>query len=282
MGNDIFKENNQNKNEEIEEKQEIERQKIERQKIENERNQKFLKDIEKIFDWFLSKNSFQIFDSIDDVLAIYDNEDENITNYYFYKYFPHIKDNSLLISNYSHNFSMDILCAIYCTTDLTIDIFMDNKFILRQSIPAGNYYMSKCGPILISKLDSWPILKIVSENPGKIHFVYGIFSINLRNFIRNNVFYTSYVKNNKNVEDLAYKHGRIYLNDDAIKIKKIEKKEGRKIIKIPEFYLKTEEYSKMLANKVTENIKDELLEVAMHPDRLESFMSIDEIKLYLR
>ena len=81
---------------------------------------------------------------------------------------------------------------------------------------------------------------------------------------------------------MAYKHGRIYLNDDAIKIKKIEKKEGRKIIKIPEFYLKTEEYSKMLANKVTENIKDELLEVAMHPDRLESFMSIDEIKLYLR
>jgi hypothetical protein len=276
MGNNIFKEHIDNENSENNENNLIKKTEV---KV---KNLELLKNIEEIFDSFLNKKSFQIFNSIEEVPTF------NTEKYFFYKYFPNIKDNILLISNYSHNFSIDILCAIYCTTDLKIDIYMDKKFITRQYIPAESYFMPICGPILISKLDRWPIIRILTENPGKIHFVYGFFSEELREFVRNNIFYTSFIQNNKNIEELLYKDGKIYLDKESkemteIKeIKEKEKKEGRIIIKIPEFYLNTEEFRKILANKVTENIREELLEIAMNPNRLESFMTIDEIKLYLR
>ena len=72
--------------------------------------------------------------------------------------------------------------------------------------------------------------------------------------------------------------GKVYLEKEAKDIKKNEKN----IIKIPEFYLNTDEYRQILANKITNEIKEELLQVAMHPNRLEYFMSIDEVKLYLK
>jgi len=269
MGNDIFKENSEIQ-ENIEEKK-GEEQLEEEQIIQN--NLKMSEFIKEIFDCFLNKKSFQIYESLEEVPQF------DTKPYNFYKYPTEVReDNTLLLSNYSYNFSMDILCAIYCKKPIEINIYIDKYFITRQHIPANSYFMPRCGPILISNLKYWPVIKVLTKDPGQIQLVYGVFSKDFKKYVKNNIFYTSYIKNKDQVNDLVYYKERIYLNEESEIIRKENKS---KIIKIPEFYLNTEEYKQILANKVSDEIREELVAVAMHPDRLESFLSVDEIKIYL-
>jgi hypothetical protein len=232
--------------------------------------QDFLKD-------FLDKNSLEIYDNID-------NFDFNQYSkpYIFYKYFPTINySNYILLSNYSYTYSMDVLCAIYCTTELEIGIKIDNKIVCRQKIPANSYFLPLCGPLFICSLNFWPDIKILSKEHGKIHFVYCFFNEKLMKFTKNNILYSSFF-NNEEVKDILYKEGHFYIGKEATELIKKLKENKENMIKIPEFYLNTENYTKYLANKVSNDIREELLEIAMNPNRLESFMSIDEIKIYLK
>lgn len=53
------------------------------------------------------------------------------------------------------------------------------------------------------------------------------------------------------------------------------------VIILPHVYTFCEKYRKYLAQKTSDMIRDELLEVVMHPDNLFLFLSVDEVKQYL-
>ena len=85
----------------------------------------------------------------------------------------------------------------------------------------------------------------------------------------------------KNESRIIYSRGQLFKDDTEIKnfITKWENFDC--VIEIPNFYLSSEEYRKYLANKISKDIYYELQEIALNPNRIRSFLSIDEIKKYL-
>ena len=104
-------------------------------------------------------------------------------------------------------------------------------------------------------------------------------SRNLAKFIIKNAVY---INHNSSIIELLYFNNKIYFGNDINEKIKYINEDKINLIKFPELFLETEEYRFVLAKNTTNKIKEELLEVAMHPDRLESFLSIDEIAMYLK
>ena len=106
----------------------------------------------------------------------------------------------------------------------------------------------------------------------EFYIIHGMFYNYMREYLKNNLVYTTIFNNEKEI-DLVYFNNKLYID-------KQKPEHNVDEIKLPLLYLETEKYRKYNANKVTEQIREELLEIAMNPNRLSSFMAIDDLKRY--
>ena len=84
----------------------------------------------------------------------------------------------------------------------------------------------------------------------------------------------------KEENEIIYSRGKVFVDKQEIKDFINKWDAFNTIIKIPNFYIKSEEYRKYLANKVSKMIYFELLEITLNPDRIRSHMSIDDLRRY--
>ena len=162
----------------------------------------------------------------------------------------------------------DFIFAFYSEVDQEIIIQMnDRKFT--QKLKPGLYTIPICNiiPLLSMKLSTF---NIISEK--NIDVIVGkCASDMIRNFIVNNKVCTKIFTDKE--EDIMYKAGNIIFDSKTCN-------SDLYIIKLPYYYIETEEYRKYIARRFTEQIKYELFEKTLAPGRMKSFLSIDKLKKY--
>ena len=183
----------------------------------------------------------------------------------FYKIKPKIINNSFNLSENS-----DFALCIYSTKNDIIEIILNDKNIIKQNLEANNYFILKTNPIPLNCLFSSKI-NILTKNHGDIHIIYCNCYFDLSNYLKNSFIITN-IFDGENEIQIIYSKKNIYYNDKEIY--NFEK------IKIPNFYNSSEKYKKYLAKKTSELIKYELLEIALHPDRITSFMAINDLNKF--
>ena len=222
------------------------------------KHQQYVNDIKKnfIFD--------NLYDSIEDI-----NDCGRYTNnpVSFYRTVPNIINNKINIDNDS-----DIIFGFYSSKNITLKILYKGYEIVQHIIPSNLFCLPQTNFLFICCLEKGDIeLEIITEY-GEFYIIYGLFSNDLRTYLMNNIIYTT-IFNIKKETDLIYFGKKLHI-DTQISDNNYD------VIKLPLLYIETEIYKKYIANKVTKQIRNELLEVTMNPNRLCSFMSIDEIKKY--
>ena len=195
----------------------------------------------------------------------------------FFKYTPQIINNSFELPN-----NTDFILYIYSTQNDIIQIVLDGINIITQKLIANEYFILKTNIIPICSLyySGKNKINILSENHGDIHIVCCNCYSELREFLKKNIVITT-VFDGLNESKIIYSRGALFKDDAEIKNFITKWEEFDFVIEIPNFYLSSEEYRKYLANKVSNDIYYELQEIALNPDRIRSFLSIDEIKKYL-
>jgi len=217
-----------------------------------------------INDIIKSFNFQNIYDSIEDV---YTSGEYYSTPIKFYREFPEIINNKINIASNS-----DIIFGFYSTQNITLKILYTNTEITQQKIPAKWICLPQSNFIPICCLEKGDIELEILTDYDEFYIIYGIFSNDMRTYLINNIIYTT-IFNTKKEVDLVYFNKKLYI-DTQVPVDNVD------IIKLPLLYTETEIYRKYIANKVTEQIREGLLEIAMNPNRLSSFMSIDELKRY--
>ena len=209
----------------------------------------------------------------------YKNNNEHFipcNSFKFFKWVPEIQNNSFVLNKESFDFAV----LIYSTKDDIIDINISNNHIARQQLKANTYSILKTNPIPVSSIYySWANIKIITENPGDIHLIYGNCSVNMCEFLKKNIISTM-VFDGKEENEIIYSRGKVFVDKQEIKDFINKWDAFNTIIKIPNLYIKSEEYRKYLANKVSKMIYFELLEITLNPDRIRSHMSIDDLRRY--
>ena len=202
---------------------------------------------------------------------IYDSmEDAYVQGKYpvrFYKSVPNIINNKIKINDNS-----DIIFGFYSTRIITLKILYKNTEITQHKIPASWVCLPQSNFIPICCLEKGDIELEILTDYYEFYIIYGIFSNDMRKYLMNNIIYTT-IFNTKKEVDLVYFDKKLYI-DTQVPVDNVD------IIKLPLLYTETEIYRKYIANKFTEQIREDLLEIAMNPNRLSSFMSIDELKRY--
>ena len=195
----------------------------------------------------------------------------------FFKYTPQIINNSFELPD-----NVDFILYIYSTKDDIIEIILNDVKIITQKLIANEYFILKTNIIPICSLyySTKNKINILSETHGDFHIVCSNVYYELREFLKKNIVITN-VFDGKNESRIIYSRGQLFKDDTEIKnfITKWENFDC--VIEIPNFYLSSEEYRKYLANKISKDIYYELQEIALNPNRIRSFLSIDEIKKYL-
>ena len=130
----------------------------------------------------------------------------------------------------------------------------------------------QCNFIPICCLENGYIEIEILTDYEELYIIYGILSNDMHEYLINNLIYTAIFNGEKEI-DLEYFDNKLYI-DSQIPEHNVDE------IKLPVLYIETEKYRKYNANKVTEQIREELLEIAMNPNRLSSFMAIDDLKRY--
>ena len=231
----------------------------------------------------ISKEKLQMYQKdINNIKSLLETKNDN-NPFTFFKKFPEIENNSFLLNNNSQNMGPDFAVAIYSTRDDIIQILSGNTVIIEQKLYANTYSILKTNPIPVIALQySWCKIKILTENPGDIHLIMCYCEDELSELLKQVTKLTlcTTIFDGEEERELIYARGRIIFDKEEISSYR-DKWEGLDIIMtIPNFYWESEEYKKYLANNTTNMIYYELLEKTMHPDRLKSFMSIDEISKY--
>jgi len=212
-------------------------------------------------------NSFKFQNIYDSIEEVYSRGRCDTTGVRFYKSVPTIINNKIKVTNNS-----DIILGFYSTKNITIKILYKNNEIVQHKISSNLICLPKSNFIPICCLEKGDIELEITTDYGEFYIIYGIFSYNMRSYLINNIIYTTIFDSKKEV-DLIYFDKKLYI-DTQIPDHNVD------VIKLPLLYIDTEIYKKYIANKVTKQIREELLEVSMNPNRLKSFMSIDEIKKY--
>ena len=174
--------------------------------------------------------------------------------------------------------AFDFICAFYSEEDQEIEIELGDR-IFKQKLRARVYTIPICNIIPLLCIRGIYINinchKDVSTITGKCT------SDTIKNFILNNNIYTEIFT--KEEEIIMYFNSSIfittlekYLDTYSDTYKDIRKH----TLRIPQYYTENEEYREYLAHKMTDMIRYELLEKTMAPNRLRSFMSIDDLVRY--
>ena len=222
---------------------------------------KYQKEINSIIKSFKFQN---IYDSMEDVYVhgIYDSNPVR-----FFKSIPNILNNKIKI-----NINSDIIFGFYSTKEITIKILYKGNEITKQQIPKNWVCLPQSNFIPTCCLEKGDIeIELLTEY-GEFYIIHGMFYNYMREYLKNNLIYTTIFNGEKEVE-LVYFNKKLYINIQM-------PNNNLDVIKLPLLYLETEKYRKYNANKVTEQIREELLEIAMNPNRLSSFMAIDDLKRY--
>jgi hypothetical protein len=224
---------------------------------------KYQKEINEIISSFTFQN---IYDSIEDV---YTRGRYDITPIRFFKsVVPTILNNKIKINS---DFS-DIIFGFYSNKEIWIKILYKGNEITQHKIPANWVCLPQTNFIPICCLENGDIEIEILTDYDEFYIIYGIFSNDIHEYLINNIIYTT-IFNGKKEVDLVYFGKKLYIN------RKIPD-HNVDILKLPLLYIETENYRKYNANKVTEQIREELIEIAMNPNRLSSFMSIDDLNRY--
>lgn len=222
----------------------------------------YQKDINDIIKSFKFNN---IYDSIEDVYTRgrYDNNPVR-----FYRSIPAIIDNRIKINSNS-----SIIFGFYSIKNITLKILYKNNEITQHKIPSNWLCLPQSNFIPICCLEKDDIeIEILTGDHEDFYIIYGVFSKDMESYLINNIIYTT-IFNGKKEVDLTYFNKKLYI-DTQVSVDNVD------TVKLPLVYIETEKYRKYNANKVTEQIREELLEIAMNPNRLSSFMSIDDLKKY--
>ena len=189
---------------------------------------------------------------------------------------------------------LEFIMALYSEVGVKVGIYLDNILISTQTILAGCYNALVCNPIPIY------FYQIYNKN-YLIRFEIRILSeigetdrLNMKLFVCHTCPeslekypYIQYMKSVifsvdenklKNIFYSSKSDKRITICDDDQKNYRDEK--FFIYHEIPSFYQFTENYREFLAKKTCDLIRYELLEITMHPDRLDWFLSNDDKKKY--
>ena len=219
---------------------------------------KYQKDVNDIILSFRFQN---IYDSIDDAYI------HGTYPVGFYKSVPIITNNKIIIDN-----NADIIFGFFSNKKITLKILHKNTEITQHKIPENCVCLPQSNFIPICCLENGDIELEITTEYDNFYIIYGIFSYDMRTYLINNIIYTTIFDGEKEV-DLVYFNKKLYV-DTQVSVNNVN------IIKLPLLYVETEIYRKYNANKVTEQIREGLLEIAMNPNRLSSFMPIDDLKRY--
>jgi len=178
---------------------------------------------------------------------------------------------------------LDYLIGFYCKYTTDIEIYINEIFICKQTLYGNCYTNLKCNPVpLYFLLQNHKILnfKIVVSlfdkiEEGNLKFLtfcscHEILGKSRENDGFKTIFFCS---NDQQLKQILYdKEVALKINTDYI-----EKSDFLEIPMINDF---TEEYKRYLAKKTCDVIKDDLLMISMHPNRLEYFLTNDEKNRY--
>lgn len=222
---------------------------------------KYQKDINNIIKSFKFNN---IYDSMEDVYihGIYDSNPVR-----FFRSVPIIVNNKIKINN-----NADIIFGFYSSKEIGIKILYKGTEITQHKISINWVCLPQTNFIPICCLENGDIEIEILTDYEEFYIIYGIFPNDMHEYLINNIIYTT-IFNGKKEVDLVYFGKKLYINTQM-------PYHNADIVKLPLLYIETEKYRKYIANKVTEQIRTELLEISMNPNRLSSFMSIDELKRY--
>jgi len=211
-----------------------------------------------------------IYENINEIVDIKD-------SFLFFKHTPEIINNSFELPDQT-----DFILYIYSTQNDIIEIIIGDTTIITQKLIANEYFILKTNVIPMCSLyySRQNKINILTENHGNIHLVCCNVYSKLREFLRNNISISTVFDGEKESK-IIYSRGK--LSKDNVEIKNFitQWRDFEDVIEIPNFYVCSEEYRKYLANKVSKDIYYELLEITLNPDRIRSFLSIDEIQKYL-
>jgi hypothetical protein len=183
---------------------------------------------------------------------------------------------------------LEFILAIHSNINTDIDIYLDDVFLSRQRLVANNYNALVCNPIPIYFYQMYNSNNLIRF---KIHIQADDIpdDVNMKILVCNtcpeSIQKYPYIQSMKSqmfsAEEKKMKN--IFYNNKPVNRIVICDEDEKDALdethfffqEIPCFYHFTESYREYLAKKTCDLIRDDLLEITMHPDRLEYFLSND-------
>lgn len=173
--------------------------------------------------------------------------------------------------------SAEIVLGFYSNKDIKFDIvFKTSKdeevFRFKQVLKKNTFMYPTCG-IIFSMATPYYNVYLISDEELSIYMFFGGMKYRYSTLNDYKIYFETYKKN-------YISYG---LNMSVVNENEINKDEKKIIICTPiNDYFIPEDYIKEKTLEFTSIIKNELLEIALHPTRLSWFLSIDEINKYIK
>lgn len=223
----------------------------------------------------------KVYDSLDSINYLY-----HYNPIIFFKHKPIIEGFKLFFNGNTNSFELydfDIIVGIYSNENIKIRANIDDCIIFEQDIIKNKtYFLNSIIPLIGLHLCSVTIDILSDKFPSEIYFICGKLCSEYSKFLSTNLIKFRSLKNKEyeEIEILCYR-GKAFFGEDIKKYSEGSQKQfGKKLIILPEIYTLTEIYKKNNCKKLVHKIEQELFEVSMNPNRIKSFLSIDELKKY--